>query len=73
MKKIIQKIEAFSHTEYNLEQYKSEKNILELIESGKDLFGRDLEFEIAGTNYEFPKFINTEEARYKFKEYFFTK
>ena len=73
VKKIIQKIEAFSHTEYNLEQYKSEQNIIELIESGKDLFGRDLEFEIAGDNYLLPKYLNTQESRDKYKEHFFTK
>lgn len=73
VKKIIRKLEAFSHTEYNSEDYKSEKNIMKLIEDGKDLFGRNLEFEIVGNDYMFPEYIKTEEVRYRFKEYFIIK
>lgn len=73
VEKIVEKIEAFSHTEYNLEEFKDEKNIIKLIKNGKDLFGRDLEFEIVGTHYRFPEFLNTEEVRHRFKEYFFSK
>ncbi|HLF52047.1 hypothetical protein [Flavobacterium sp.] len=73
VKKIIQKLEAFAHTEYNSEEYKDEKNILKLIENGKDLFGRDLEFEIVGEDYKFPKYLKTEEGQNKFKEFFFSK
>lgn len=72
VKKIIEKLEAFSHTEYNLEKYKSEKNIIELIKNGKDLFGRDLEFKIVDADYSFPKYINTEEARNRFNKFFFS-
>ncbi|RTY92389.1 hypothetical protein [Flavobacterium sp. GT3R68] len=73
VKKIIAKLEAFAHTEYNLEEYKDEKNILELIQNGKDLFGRDLEFEIMNGDYNFPKYLKTDEGRNKFKEFFFSK
>lgn len=73
VKKIIEKLEAFSHTEYNLQQYKDERNILELIQNGKDLFGRNLEFEIMNGDYNFPKYLKTDEGRNKFKEFFFSK
>ena len=72
-KKIIEKLEAFSHTEYNFQQYKDEKNIHELIQNGKDLFGRDLEFEIVEDDYKFPKFLKSEQGRNKFKDFFFSK
>jgi len=35
------KIESFSHQEYNKEQYKNEEHILTCIENKKDLFGRN--------------------------------
>ena len=73
VKKIIQKLEAFSHTEYNLQQYKDEKNILDLIQNGKDLFGRDLEFEIVDESCNFPKYLKSEDGLDKFKEFFFKK
>ena len=42
--KIIEKIESFSHTEYNTSDYKDRKSIEEAIRTGKDLFRRgDLE------------------------------
>ncbi len=70
VQKIIQKLEAFSHTEYNLEEYKDEKNILKLIKGGKDLFGRDLEFEIVNEDYILPKYLKTVEGVSKFKDFF---
>jgi len=38
--KIKKKIESFAHTEYNLEEYKNNKNILNRIENGIDPFDR---------------------------------
>jgi beta-1,4-mannosyl-glycoprotein beta-1,4-N-acetylglucosaminyltransferase len=72
-KKIIEKLEAFSHTEYNFQKYKDEKNIHDLIQNGKDLFGRDLEFEIVEKDYKFPIFLKSEEGRNKYKDFFFSK
>lgn len=70
VKKIIEKLEAFSHTEFNLKQYKDEAAILENIKSGKDLFGRNMEFEVQKNNLDFPKYLQTNEGKEKFKEYF---
>lgn len=72
-KKIIEKLEAFSHTEYNFQKYKDEKNIHDLIQNGKDLFGRDLEFEIVEKDYKFPIYLKSEEGRNKFRDFFFSK
>lgn len=73
VKKIVEKLEAFAHTEFNLDQYKDEKNILELIKSGKDILGRNLEFEIVDENYKFPKYLKSKEGLDQFKEFFFSK
>lgn len=34
------KLQSFSHQEYNNEQYNNPENIMSAIEGGKDLFGR---------------------------------
>lgn len=62
---IIQKIEAFSHTEYNQGQYKDINKIKTLINSGTDLFGRDLTYEFVRMDATFPKFILCNIDRYK--------
>lgn len=41
VKTIQNKIESFSHQEYNKDIYKSEENIVECIKNRKDLFGRN--------------------------------
>ena len=71
VKKIIEKLEAFSHTEYNVAQYKDESFISASIENGKDLFGRDMEFEIIGADHPYPQYLQTAEAQIKFAEFFF--
>ncbi len=73
VKQIINKLEAFSHTEYNLPEYKNADNIRKLIDSGQDLFGRTLEFEIIGPDYQLPKYLQKPEIRSKWQELFFSK
>lgn len=69
-KKIVEKLESFSHTEYNLEEFKNIDKISELIKKGKDLFGRDMEFEVVDLSYNLPKYLKTSEAQQKFKDLF---
>lgn len=57
VKKIIEKLEAFSHTEYNNDNFKSEEQIKEFITSGKDLFGRDMKFNMLNSFESLPKYI----------------
>ena len=71
VKNIVKKIEAFSHSEFNLNEFKDEKNILKLINDGKDLFGRDMEFEIVDEDYKFPKYLKSKEGLDQFKDYFY--
>ena len=40
--KVKEKFEAFAHEEYNKENYKNEKHIKKCIETGEDLFGRQI-------------------------------
>ena len=56
---IINKIQSFSHQEYNSETYKNPETIKKLIEEGKDLFFRGDEkfIKISNEIYK-PKFIN---------------
>ncbi|RAR50982.1 glycosyltransferase family 17 protein [Flavobacterium lacus] len=69
-KKIIEKLESFSHTEYNLEEFKNFDKISHLIKKGKDLFGREMEFEVVDLSYNLPKYLKTSEAQQKFKDLF---
>ncbi len=73
VKKIVEKLEAFAHAEYNLQQYKDENHILELIKSGKDIFGRNLEFEIIEDKEFLPNYLKSPESIDKYKDFFFSK
>ncbi len=73
VKKIIQKLEAFSHTEYNLPQYKNEESISEIIANGKDLFGRDLQFEIEHDTTKLPLYLQNPAVTEKWANLFFNK
>ncbi len=63
--KIIQKLEAFAHTEYNQSQYKSPEKIQEIIESGKDLFGRDFKYKFVPLDDSYPEYILKHIDKYK--------
>ncbi len=73
VQKIIDKLEAFSHTEYNHAEFKDEKSITHIIENGKDLFGRDLEFEINTDMTDLPKFLQSKDIETKWSSLFFHK
>lgn len=51
VKMIQNKIESFSHQEYNKEEYKNKKNIVECIKNRKDLFGRNDHIKLFDFNY----------------------
>ncbi|HEU0137439.1 MAG TPA: hypothetical protein VFQ50_09115, partial [Flavobacterium sp.] len=73
VQKIVEKLEAFAHTEYNTDHYKDINFIQNTIENGKDVFGREMEFEIIPNDYNYPKYLKTDEAQTKFADYFFRK
>jgi beta-1,4-mannosyl-glycoprotein beta-1,4-N-acetylglucosaminyltransferase len=71
--KIKQKLEAFSHTEFNLEHLKDEKYINDCLISGKDLFGRDMEFEVLESLDTLPEYLQRPEVQQKLAEHFIKK
>jgi beta-1,4-mannosyl-glycoprotein beta-1,4-N-acetylglucosaminyltransferase len=73
VRKIIEKIEAFSHTEFNTDVFKSRQQIEDFIQSGKDLFGRDMEFKVLTDRKLLPKYLQQEQTVEKFSEFLFSK
>ena len=64
--KIIEKIEAFSHTEFNNAEFKSRDRIEKCIKDGVDFIGRKgLEFYIEPLNESYPKHILNNQDKYK--------
>jgi beta-1,4-mannosyl-glycoprotein beta-1,4-N-acetylglucosaminyltransferase len=54
---ILNKLEAFAHTEYNKEKYKDAKSIEEAINKGEDIFGRNFSYKFIQLDNSFPKYI----------------
>ncbi|MFD2601443.1 hypothetical protein [Flavobacterium suzhouense] len=69
--KIKQKLEAFSHTEYNLDRIKDENFINDCLCSGKDILGRNMEFQVMPTIESLPEYLKREEVQQKFSEHFY--
>lgn len=70
-KKIKQKLEAFSHTEYNLDRIKDEAFIEECLKNGKDILGRNMEFEVMPSIESLPEYLKREDIQQKFSEHFY--
>lgn len=57
LEKIKQKIRSFAHTEFNKEEFLNDKNILEAMEQGKDIFKRPgVHYKFVSTYY-YPSFL----------------
>jgi beta-1,4-mannosyl-glycoprotein beta-1,4-N-acetylglucosaminyltransferase len=69
-KKIVEKLESFSHTEYNFDEFKEIDKINDRIKTGKDLFGRDMKFKVVAVDQHMPSYLRTEDAQLKFKDLF---
>ena len=64
VEKIIEKLESFHHTEYNADEYKNPDKLEKAINEGKDIFGRNLRYEIIKLNANFPKYILENEKKF---------
>lgn len=64
VQKIIEKLEAFSHDEFNKPEFKKEEVILEAINSGKDILGRGLYCEFIPIDNSFPEYIINNKEKY---------
>lgn len=62
--KIVQKLEAFAHQEFNLDVFKDRTAIAERIQRGEDLFGRGFHFETVGLDESYPAHIRANRARF---------
>jgi len=62
--KIIEKIEAYAHQEYNTKEFKSEERIKEAIYSGKSIFGDDIKLEPVPIDETFPKYLRNNLNRF---------
>lgn len=62
---VIKKIEAFSHDEYNTDEFKNKEDLNDKIASGKDLFGRDLKNTFVEIDDSFPEYIIQNKERLK--------
>jgi beta-1,4-mannosyl-glycoprotein beta-1,4-N-acetylglucosaminyltransferase len=71
--KIKQKLEAFSHTEYNLDTIKDEEFIANCLKNGKDILGRNMEFEVMASIDSLPEYLKREDVQQKFSEHFYNK
>ncbi|MHA3788751.1 glycosyltransferase family 17 protein [Flavobacterium hauense] len=69
--KIKQKLEAFSHTEYNLDRIKDECFIENCLKNGKDILGRNMEFEVMSSIDSLPEYLKREDVQQKFSEHFY--
>lgn len=69
VEKIILKIESFGHSEFNKPDYKNPEKIKELIESGKSVFGQDIQCLFKEIDNSFPDYIRNNQA--KLKEFIF--
>ncbi len=63
--RIIDKLEAFAHQEYNQEEFKNPKAIEQAIRDGKDLFGRGFTYKFTPLDDTFPEYLVKNKSEYK--------
>ena len=61
--RIVEKLEAFAHTEFNKVEFKNKAAVLDAINSGKDLFGRGLKYEYVPIDDSYPEYIVRNQKR----------
>lgn len=64
VEKIIQKLEAFAHGEYNKQEFKEPDKIEEIISSGRDIFGREFQYGFVAVDNRFPEYIRQNQHHY---------
>lgn len=65
VEQIINKIESFSHAEYDRPFFKDPKRLLEKIQRGEDLFERGITFSLEKIDESYPAYIRNNQDRYK--------
>jgi len=62
--RMVEKIEAFSHSECDTSEIKDPTRIREAIDKGRDLFGRDLRFKCVSVDETFPSYLRNNIERF---------
>ncbi len=65
IEKIIAKIEAFAHNEFNKEEFKDPKKLQKLVNEGGDIFGQSWDVEFERINDSYPQYLLDNQNRYK--------
>ena len=63
--KIIEKIQSYAHQEYNTPDILDRSRIEKLVDEGKDVFGRGVEYDLMPVDETYPKYL--QENTYKFR------
>ncbi len=62
---IIKKIEAFAHSEFNINKFKDKKKILKKIKNNEDLFDRNIFYKKINLDKSFPDYLVKNKDLYK--------
>lgn len=62
--RILQKISAFAHSEYDKDEFLQAGNLLRAIENGEDLFGRNNKFRFVPLDASFPRYLLENQERF---------
>jgi beta-1,4-mannosyl-glycoprotein beta-1,4-N-acetylglucosaminyltransferase len=65
VEKIILKIEALEHIEFNKDYYKDPSRLQEIINSGKDIFDRDARYKFVPIDESFPIYLRNNISRFE--------
>lgn len=64
---VVNKVEAYSHTEHNQEKYKDRSWILDRFRNGQDLFEREWDtFEYVENNLDLPQYVLDNQDRFEY-------
>ncbi len=64
VKKVIEKIEAYAHTEHNVQDFKDPKRIEEVLRKGGSLYGQELDSEFVSIDKDFPEYLQQHKEKY---------
>lgn len=65
VERVIQKIEAYAHTEVNKDHLKVKDKVQELMNSGQDLFGRKIKSQFVPIDQKMPQYLQAHQARFQ--------
>lgn len=70
--KIIEKIKASAHAEYNTAEFTNPDKVAQLVKEGKDVFGRALQYKYVDIDESYPAYIKENNLKMRFDNLIFT-